>query len=73
MIAVVEVIGSFVLDFNKGNIKVCCCMIVQYVFVGFYSGVVIGIDYAVENIIGFFIKFGDGGVDIFFFYCFNKC
>lgn len=37
------------------------------------SGVVVGIDYVVEVIIGFFIKYGDGGMDINLLYCFNKC
>lgn len=27
-------------------------------------GVVVGIDYVVEVVIGFYIKYGDGGVDI---------
>lgn len=36
------------------------------------SGVVVGIDYVVEVIIGFFIKYGDGGTDINSLYRFNK-
>lgn len=40
--------------------------------VGMYSGVVFGIDYFVEVVIGFYIKFGDGGVDLVFIFCLNK-
>lgn len=48
-------------------------MKVQYSIVGMIKGVVVGIDYVVEVIIGFFIKYGDGGIDINLIFCLNKC
>lgn len=41
--------------------------------VGVWCGIVIGIDYVVELLMGFFMKFGDGGVDILLFVGLNKC
>lgn len=68
MVMILEVVGIKIFDFNKGNIKVCEWMIVQYVIVGEYYGVVVGIDYVVEVVIGFYIKYGDGGVDVMLFF-----
>ena len=68
----VEVTGTDVSDFNKGNIKARSRMIAQYALAGAYSGAVIGTDHAAENITGFFTKFGDGGADILPLYRLNK-
>ena len=72
MTVAVEVTGSPVSDFNKGNIKARSRMIAQYALAGAYSGAVIGTDHAAENITGFFTKFGDGGADILPLYRLNK-
>ena len=72
MAIAVEVTGSPVSDFNKGNIKARSRMIAQYALAGAYSGAVIGTDHAAENITGFFTKFGDGGADILPLYRLNK-
>lgn len=37
-----------------------------------YKGVVVGIDYFVEVVIGFYMKYGDGGMDINLLFCLNK-
>ena len=68
----VEVTGTDVSDFNKGNIKARSRMIAQYALAGAYGGAVIGTDHAAENITGFFTKFGDGGADILPLYRLNK-
>lgn len=72
MTVAVEVTGSPVSDFNKGNIKARSRMIAQYALAGAHSGAVIGTDHAAENITGFFTKFGDGGADILPLYRLNK-
>src|SRR5699024_486290 len=56
--------GVTLSDFNEGNIKARMRMIVQYAIAGENSGIVIGTDHPVENITGFFTKYGDGGSDI---------
>ena len=59
-------------DFNKGNLKARMRMILQYVIAGKYEGLVIGTDHSAENLVGFFTKYGDGGVDINPLYGLNK-
>lgn len=72
MTKAIEATGASVSDFNKGNIKARCRMIVQYALAGSYQGAVIGTDHAAENITGFFTKFGDGGADILPLFRLNK-
>lgn len=64
--------GVEISDFNKGNIKARQRMISQYAIAGQMAGAVIGTDHAVENITGFFTKFGDGGADILPLFRLNK-
>eukprot|EP01113_Clastostelium_recurvatum_P020823 TRINITY_DN2464_c0_g1_i2.p1 TRINITY_DN2464_c0_g1~~TRINITY_DN2464_c0_g1_i2.p1 ORF type:complete len:284 (+),score=68.16 TRINITY_DN2464_c0_g1_i2:52-903(+) len=51
-------------DFIHGNIKARQRMVVQYAVAGAHNGLVIGTDHAAEAVMGFFTKYGDGGVDI---------
>lgn len=60
-------------DFVKGNVKVCICMVIQYEIVGMVDGLVLGIDYFVENIMGFYIKYGDGVCDLVLLFGLSKC
>lgn len=50
-------------DFNKGNIKARMRMIYQYALAGKIGALVVGTDHSSENAVGFFTKYGDGGVD----------
>lgn len=50
-------------DFNKGNIKARMRMVIQYAIAGSKQALVVGTDHSSENAVGFFTKFGDGGVD----------
>jgi NAD+ synthase len=60
----VQYVDDFHEDFVLGNIKARQRMIAQYAIAGARAGVVIGTDHAVESLMGFFTKFGDGGADI---------
>jgi NAD+ synthase len=51
-------------DFLLGNIKARQRMIAQFALAGARGGLVIGTDHAVEALMGFFTKFGDGAADI---------
>ena len=51
-------------DFNKGNLKSRTRMVIQYALAGKYDGLVVGTDHSAENLVGFFTKYGDGGVDL---------
>lgn len=51
-------------DFLLGNIKARQRMVAQYALASAYGGFVIGTDHAAEAVMGFFTKYGDGGVDL---------
>lgn len=51
-------------DFLMGNIKARQRMVAQYALAGAHGGFVIGTDHAAEAVMGFFTKYGDGGVDV---------
>ncbi len=51
-------------DFVLGNIKARQRMIAQYAVAGAREGIVVGTDQAAEALMGFFTKYGDGGVDV---------
>ncbi len=59
-------------DFNKGNVKARIRMVSQYALAGERNLLVIGTDHGAESTVGFFTKFGDGGVDILPLYGLNK-
>lgn len=52
------------IDFLRGNIKSRQRMIAQYAVAGAHSGIVVGTDHGAEAVMGFFTKYGDGGVDL---------
>jgi NAD+ synthase len=51
-------------DYNKGNQKAQQRMTVHYRFAHQFNAVVVGTDHAAEALMGFFTKYGDGGVDV---------
>jgi NAD+ synthase len=51
-------------DYNKGNQKAQQRMAVHYRFAGQLNALVVGTDHAAEAVVGFFTKYGDGGVDL---------
>ncbi len=51
-------------DYNRGNQKAQERMSAQYRIAHQYKGLVVGTDHAAEAVMGFFTKYGDGGVDV---------
>lgn len=51
-------------DYARGNTKARMRMAVQYHLANLEGGLVVGTDHAAEALVGFFTKFGDGGVDV---------
>ena len=51
-------------DYNKGNQKAQERMTVHYRFANQFHVLVVGTDHAAEAVVGFFTKYGDGGVDL---------
>ena len=51
-------------DFVRGNIKARERMVIQYSIAGQLNLLVVGTDHAAEAVMGFFTKYGDGGVDL---------
>jgi NAD+ synthase len=51
-------------DFVRGNIKARERMVTQYAIAGQLNSLVVGTDHAAEAVMGFFTKYGDGGVDL---------
>lgn len=51
-------------DVVRGNIKARERMIAQYALAGQLRMLVVGTDHAAEAVMGFFTKYGDGGVDL---------
>lgn len=51
-------------DYARGNTKARMRMAVQYHLANLSGGLVVGTDHSAESIVGFFTKFGDGGVDV---------
>ena len=56
--------GLAMTDYNKGNQKAQERMTVHYRFAHQFHALVVGTDHAAEAVVGFFTKFGDGGVDL---------
>ena len=50
-------------DYARGNTKARMRMAVQYHLANLEGGLVVGTDHSAEALVGFFTKFGDGGVD----------
>lgn len=51
-------------DYNKGNQKAQQRMTVHYRIASQFNALVVGTDHAAEALVGFFTKYGDGGVDL---------
>lgn len=51
-------------DYHKGNVKARARMVTQYAYAGMHNMLVLGTDWAGENLMGFYTKYGDGGVDL---------
>jgi NAD+ synthase len=51
-------------DVVRGNIKARERMIAQYAIAGQLQMLVVGTDHAAEAVVGFYTKYGDGGVDL---------
>ncbi|MYB32319.1 MAG: ammonia-dependent NAD(+) synthetase [Acidobacteria bacterium] len=51
-------------DYARGNTKARMRMAVQYHLANLEGGLVVGTDHSAEALVGFFTKFGDGGVDV---------
>ena len=51
-------------DFARGNTKARMRMAVQYHLANLRDGLVVGTDHSAEALVGFFTKYGDGGVDV---------
>lgn len=51
-------------DYARGNTKARMRMAVQYHLANLAGGLVVGTDHSAEALVGFFTKFGDGGVDV---------
>lgn len=58
-----EATGLPMSDYNKGNQKAQQRMTVHYRFAYQFNALVVGTDHAAEAVVGFFTKYGDGGVD----------
>jgi NAD+ synthase len=56
--------GFSMTDYNKGNQKAQERMTVHYRFAHQFHVLVVGTDHAAEALVGFFTKYGDGGVDL---------
>jgi len=56
--------GCSMTDYNKGNQKAQERMTVHYRFANQFHALVVGTDHAAEALVGFFTKYGDGGVDL---------
>jgi NAD+ synthase len=56
--------GLSMTDYNKGNQKAQERMTVHYRFAHQFDVLVVGTDHAAEAVVGFFTKYGDGGVDL---------
>jgi NAD+ synthase len=56
--------GLCMTDYNKGNQKAQERMTVYYRFAHQFNALVVGTDHAAEAVVGFFTKYGDGGVDL---------
>jgi NAD+ synthase len=56
--------GLSMTDYNKGNQKAQERMTVHYRFANQFHLLVVGTDHAAEAVVGFFTKYGDGGVDL---------
>ena len=56
--------GLSMTDYNKGNQKAQERMTVHYRVADQFHVLVVGTDHAAEAIVGFFTKYGDGGVDL---------
>jgi NAD+ synthase len=56
--------GCSMTDYNKGNQKAQERMTVHYRFAQQFHVLVVGTDHAAEAVVGFFTKYGDGGVDL---------
>ena len=56
--------GLSMTDYNKGNQKAQERMTVHYRFANQFHALVVGTDHAAEAVVGFFTKYGDGGVDL---------
>ncbi|QBD76947.1 ammonia-dependent NAD(+) synthetase [Ktedonosporobacter rubrisoli] len=56
--------GLKMTDYNKGNQKAQERMTVQYRIAHQFNVLVVGTDHAAEAVVGFFTKYGDGGVDL---------
>ena len=56
--------GCSMTDYNKGNQKAQERMTVHYRFAQQFHVLVVGTDHAAEALVGFFTKYGDGGVDL---------
>jgi NAD+ synthase len=56
--------GCSMTDYNKGNQKAQERMTVHYRFAHQFLALVVGTDHAAEALVGFFTKYGDGGVDL---------
>lgn len=50
-------------DYARGNTKARMRMAVQYHLANLGGGLVVGTDHSAEALVGFFTKYGDGGVD----------
>jgi NAD+ synthase len=59
-----EATGLPMTDYNKGNQKAQQRMTVHYRVACQFNALVVGTDHAAEAVVGFFTKFGDGGVDL---------
>jgi len=57
-------LGEPLRDFVRGNIKARERMVIQYAIAGQLGLLVAGTDHAAEAVVGFFTKYGDGGVDL---------
>ncbi len=51
-------------DYARGNTKARMRMAVQYHLANLAGGLVVGTDHSAEALVGFFTKYGDGGVDV---------
>ena len=51
-------------DYARGNTKARMRMVVQYHLANLRGGLVVGTDHSAEALVGFFTKYGDGGVDV---------
>jgi NAD+ synthase len=59
-----EAVSEATRDYARGNTKARMRMVVQYHLANLGGGLVVGTDHSAEALVGFFTKFGDGGVDV---------